>query len=98
MDDHEEVILTPNLWIVGYTIQTTKCKSGFEDNGAMLLFSLPKTDAVLKAMAGFNNGGLVRAIEYAEIIKRLRHEMYLAKNERESVSGKGMRNGYQPAF
>jgi hypothetical protein len=93
MDDHEEVILTPNLWIVGYTIQTTKCKSGFEDNGSMLLFSLPKTDAVLKAMADFNNGGLVRAIEYAEIVKRLRHEMYLTRNERESENGKGVRNG-----
>ena len=91
MGENEATILTPNLWLTGYTIQVTKCTSNFEHNGTMLLFSLPKTEAVVKAMADFNNGGLVPAIEYAEIIKRLRHEMYLAKNGNEN--GTGPRNG-----
>lgn len=98
MGESEEVILTPNLWIAGYIIHITKCKCNFEHNGTMLLFSLPKTKAVVKAMADFNNGGLVPAIEYAEIAKRLRHEMYLAKTERESASGRGERHEYRRAF
>jgi hypothetical protein len=93
-----EVILTPNLWKTGYTIQITKCKCNFEYNGTMLLFSLPKTEAVTKAMADFDNGGLVPAVEYAEICKRLRHEMYVAKTEKESASGTGERHGYRRAL
>jgi hypothetical protein len=91
-----DVILTPNLWLAVYIVLITQCKSSFEHNGTMLLFSLPKTEAVTKAVADFNNGGLVSAIEYAEIAKRLRHEMFLAKNERES--GTGDRHGYRRAF
>jgi hypothetical protein len=95
----KEDITTPNLWLTGHIIYVTQCKSSFEHNGAMLLFSLPKTEAVMKAMADFNNGGLVPAIEYAEIIKRLRHEMYVAKTERESASGTGEKDGfYRKAF
>jgi hypothetical protein len=98
VETSEGVILTPNLWITGYIIQTTKCKCSFEHNGTMLLFSLPKTKAVMKAMTDFNNGGLVPAIEYAEIAKRLRHEMYLVKNGRESESGKGEQNANRHGF
>lgn len=41
----------------------------------------------MKAMSDYNNGALIPAVEYAEIAKRLRHEMYLAKNEKENETG-----------
>ena len=98
MQEKDDKIRTPNLWLTGYIVHDTQCKCSFEHNGTMLLFSLPRNEAVMKAMADFNNGALIPAIEYAEVCKRLRHEMYLAKSERENVSGKGARNGYRKDF
>jgi hypothetical protein len=94
MKEKDEIILTPNLWLAGYITHATKCECRFQHNGSMLLFALPKTEAVTMAMADFNNGALIPAIEYAEIAKRLRHEMYLKKNER----GKGRDDGYERNF
>ena len=77
----DELILTSNLWQAGFITYIIKCEIQFQYNGSMFLFSLPKTEAVLKAMRDFNNGALIPAVEYAEVIKRLRHELYLVKNE-----------------
>ncbi len=87
MIEKDEAILTPNLWLAGYITYATKCECRFQHNGSMLLFSLKKNESTMKAMSDYNNGALIPAVEYAEIAKRLRHEMYLAKNEKENETG-----------
>jgi outer membrane lipopolysaccharide assembly protein LptE/RlpB len=78
-----KTILTPNLWLTAFTIETTGCSFGFEQNGNMTMFALPRTEKVLKSINDFNTGAMVTANRYAEICKRLRHELFLAKIENE---------------
>ena len=83
----EKTLTTPNKWAAAHAIQKTGCRCKYEDQGSMMMFALPDTEDVRQALRDFNMGGLVPAIEYAEIAKRLTHELHQAKEE------KGMRYG-----
>lgn len=43
------------------------------------LFCFPASDELYKAMNEYNNGTLLNAVEYAQMIKRLRAEMLMRR-------------------
>jgi hypothetical protein len=75
------LFVTPNIHLAATILaKSLETSATLVKQGNLVSFAFPKTKEVMEVVAGFNADTItVPAFSYAEILKRLRAEMYQAK-------------------
>lgn len=70
---------TADLYLSSAICIILKTQPAFRVENGRTLFIFPISDDLYKAMNAYNNGIVINAIEYSQMIKRLRAEMLMRK-------------------
>jgi len=72
--------VTGDLYLSAAIISLINTNPSFKTENERVLFVFPINEDLYKAMNAYHNGIPINAYEYAQIIKRLRAEMIMRRN------------------
>ena len=74
-----KVFFSPDLYLSAALVLILNSQPEFKLVNGKILFGFPITDALYRAMAEFNSGAPLNALEYAQTLKRLKAEMMMRR-------------------
>jgi hypothetical protein len=75
-----KIFFSPDLYLSAALIIILNSQPEFKLVNGKVLFGFPITDSLYRAMAEYNCGATLNALEYAQAIKRLRAEMLMRRS------------------
>lgn len=70
---------TTDLYLASAVSILLQIQPKFKVENNMVLFTFPVSDDLYRAMTAYNSGVSLNAFEFAQTIKKLRGEMYMAR-------------------
>jgi len=78
----QKEFVTPNLYLSAAIATLTGLYPSFKVKNGKTLFIFPANDVIYMAMSDYNNGALGNLYEHDEMIKRLRAEMIIRRDQK----------------
>ena len=68
--------LTKDLWLASALVHLLNILPNYRVENGQTTFVFPKSDSLYQSIEAYNSGIPINAYEYAQIVKKLRAEMY----------------------
>ncbi len=75
----QKEFISADLYLASAISVLSGLQPTFKVENGRTLFVFPLSDDLYKAMNAYNNGGQINAIEYSQVLKRLRAEMLMRR-------------------
>jgi hypothetical protein len=75
-----KIFFSPDLYLSAALVLLLNSQPAFKLVNGKVLFGFPITDALYRAMAEYNCGSPLNALEFSQSIKRLKSEMLMRRS------------------